>query len=302
MKDGVLKRRLLSIWFKLYDAKQLHDVRRNYKLSVMTSEETIAYIKEHHCSIARYGDGEFAIMLQNGEPGFQKGSDELAAALLNVIENAPDNLMLCIPRFFVSTTDMSRQGKRSAQGWEISYQKEVVQTIRNLGKGNYRFGDAYISRPFSAYRSNKNAERIFPLLKSLWQERDILIIEGTQTRLGVGNDLFSGAKSIRRILAPAENAFEYYPEILRTILSSWTGELLVLALGPTATVLASDLSKSGIQALDLGHIDIQYEWYLKGDKSFQPVHGKYTNEAIGGQNVSPCEDEVYLSQIVTIIQ
>ena len=74
--------------------------------------------------------------------------------------------------------------------------------------------------------------------------------------------------------------------------------MVILALGPTATILASDLSKVGIQALDLGHIDIQYEWFLKNDKTFKPVASKYTNEAVGGQQVESCADEKYLAQII----
>lgn len=39
------------------------------------------------------------------------------------------------------------------------------------------------------------------------------MIEGEKSRLGVGNDLFEGAKSIRRILGPAQNAFDKYEEL-----------------------------------------------------------------------------------------
>ena len=39
--------------------------------------------------------------------------------------------------------------------------------------------------------------------------------------------------------------------------------MIIIALGPTATVLAYDLAKEGYQALDMGHFDIEYEWYLR---------------------------------------
>ena len=35
--------------------------------------------------------------------------------------------------------------------------------------------------------------------------------------MGVGNDLFDNAKSIRRILCPAENSWGSYPEILSNV-------------------------------------------------------------------------------------
>ncbi|MDD7357228.1 MAG: GT-D fold domain-containing glycosyltransferase, partial [Streptococcus hyointestinalis] len=37
--------------------------------------------------------------------------------------------------------------------------------------------------------------------------------------------------------------------------------LVLVMLGPTAKVLVKRLADSGIQAIDLGHIDSEYEWY-----------------------------------------
>ena len=298
MQDSTLKRWLLKVWFEVQDGCRLHYIRKHYSLSIMTAEKTIAYIKRHRCSIARYGDGEFAIMLQRGAPGFQKGSEEMAAAMLAVFENPSDRLLICLPHALVSTKGFEPWAKAVWEGWARSNQREVVQHICKLIGNDYCFGDAYISRPFTAYKSKLYAAKMFSCLKELWTGRDILIVEGAQTRLGVGNDLFSRAKSIKRILGPSENAFDNYSEIYNAVCSNWQGELVILALGPTATILASDLSKTGIQALDLGHIDIQYEWFLKNDKTFKPVASKYTNEAVGGQQVEYCADEKYLAQII----
>lgn len=74
--------------------------------------------------------------------------------------------------------------------------------------------------------------------------------------------------------------------------------MVILALGPTATVLASALADCGVQALDIGHIDIEYEWFLKGTKTRVAVSGKYTNEVFKGNEVEDCKDSRYLSQII----
>ena len=50
--------------------------------------------------------------------------------------------------------------------------------------------------------------------------------------------------------------------------------------------------------MDIGHLDIEYEWYQRGDVNGGVVKGKYTNEAMGGNNVEECADEKYLSQII----
>lgn len=302
MRDSILKKSFLVIWDKFNDIKKMYYIRKYYVLPIMTAEDTIAYIKKNNCSIARYGDGELDIMLQKGEPNFQEGSEKIALELLKVFENTSRNLLICLPRSLVSTKGFESWAKKFWRGWAREKQIQVVQAIREVSKEEYHFGDAYLSRPYTAYKSRKYSQKMFSLLKELWVDRDILIVEGEQTRLGVGNDLFKNTKSIKRILAPAQNAFDCFSEILDSVLAHWRDELVILALGPTATILALYLSQKGIQALDMGHIDIQYEWYLEGGKNFTPVEGKYTNEAKGGNEVTECNDVEYLSQIIEIVQ
>ena len=160
------------------------------------------------------------------------------------------------------------------------------------------YGDTQITRPYIAYKNSKNAKKIFPKLKELWADKNIIIVEGEKTRLGVGNDLFSNVKSIKRILAPAVNAFHCYDKIKQAVVNNYNGELVLVALGPTATVLAYDLTNFGIQALDLGHVDIEYEWFLNDKRDHDIVPGKYTNEAEGGNDVVECLDKEYLNSII----
>ena len=175
--------------------------------------------------------------------------------------------------------------------------------IRKHAGRNYHFGDALITRPYIDWKyGQKYAMDIFHRLQSLWEGKDILIVEGAATCMGIGNDLFDNARSIKRILAPAVGAFDCYNQILNTILAQWNGELILMALGPTATVLAGDLAKHNIQALDIGHIDIEYEWCLRGVKERIAVPGKFTNEAKNGDQVVMCTDPVYQSQIIARIQ
>ena len=50
-------------------------------------------------------------------------------------------------------------------------------------------------------------------MKQIWKDRDIIIVEGELSRLGVGNDLFDNAKDIRRILCPAKNTIDKYNDL-----------------------------------------------------------------------------------------
>lgn len=137
-------------------------------------------------------------------------------------------------------------------------------------------------------------------MQAIWQNRNIIFIEGEKSRLGVGNDLFHNAKSIKRILCPPTSAFDKYDSIINEAVKQNKDVLFLIALGPTATVLAYDLHKKGYQAIDIGHVDIEYEWWRMNAKRKVKIQNKYVNEAVGGNIVSVAGEE-YESQIIAKI-
>lgn len=305
MRDSFVKRKLIAIHEILYEKKRLWDLHTKYRLSIMNSENTIKYIRKHRCSIARYGDGEFRLMMNvsNLNLAFQSQSPQLAERLLAVFRKSNPALLICIPRYFNSTKGLKDESKQFWLEWGKKNQNQIniVNLIRYNSTTKRKFGDSLISRPYMDMKTTALADRVFPQLKRLWEAEDILILEGELTRLGVENDLFSNAKSVKRILAPAINAFDVYDEIRQVVLDNYNGELLLIALGPTATVLAADFAEEGIWALDIGHIDIEYEWYLKGAKKKVAIAGKFTNEVEEGRYVSECENKEYKNQIIACV-
>ena len=136
------------------------------------------------------------------------------------------------------------------------------------------------------------------LLRKIWQDKHLLIVEGEKSRLGMGNDLFFNASSIRRIVCPSVNAYSRIDEIERAVADVHDFDMVLIALGPTASVLAYRLYKKGLHALDIGHIDIEYEWYRKGVLEKEPVQHKYIGEMPGGDMVDDITDENYDLQII----
>ena len=134
-------------------------------------------------------------------------------------------------------------------------------------------------------------------LKKIWDRQAVILVEGEKSRLGVGNDLFAGARSVTRILGPVQNAFDRHDALLEAAKRHGKDKLILLALGPTATVLSLELFEAGYRAVDLGHADIEYEWFLAGAKDRMPVENKFVNEAGAGKGVGDLEDETYQSQI-----
>ena len=68
----------------------------------------------------------------------------------------------------------------------------------------------------------------------------------------------------------------------------------------TATVLAYDLAKIRYWAIDIGHIDIEYEAFINKSEQLIPVEGKYAND-LGIQSYSISKDKEYLQQIIAKI-
>jgi glycosyltransferase family protein len=272
-----------------------------WKPQIMTAYETVEYILKNHASISRFGDGE--IMIMEGEKIlFQMQDNCLSERMKRVFTNPADGLLLAIPRPLMSSDDMCI---REANSWRNHLRQYRLHWLKYLQR-NRIYGCAHISRFYTNYDDISIADRNIAQLRRIWNNRDVVFVEGEYSRLGVGNECFNNTKSIERILCPAESAFDRYSEILAESTKQPKDKLFILALGPTASCLADDLTRAGYQALDLGHIDVEFEWWRMKAKSRVPVRGKYTNEAvltgIAGKPVNGglTEDEMvqYNAQII----
>ena len=163
------------------------------------------------------------------------------------------------------------------------------------------YGNAFISRCYYSFKDKNNSEKYFNLLKKIWNDRNIVLVEGAKSRLGIGNDLFNNVKGIERILVPEINAFNKYDEIINEVKKLSKDKLILLAAGPTATVLAYDLYKEGYQAIDIGHVDIEYEWFLRKAETKIKIENKFVCEAGFGEGVGELDNNEYKKQILAQI-
>ena len=168
---------------------------------------------------------------------------------------------------------------------------------------NHEYYSSTITRFYIDLKSKKGVPNYIKKLKKVWDQREVVIIEGEKSRLGVGNDLFDNMKSIERIICPTINAFNKYKEIIITIKKNVRkNKLILIALGPTATILAYDLYKLGYRAIDIGHIDIEYEWFLRKANTKIPIKNKYVNEIKKRKNkFTKVKDKSYFHQIIAQI-
>lgn len=228
------------------------------KPKVETLEETMKRLVDEKVSICRYGDGEFCVA-KGGSIGFQKSSELLSKRLNEVLCSNEPNILVGIPDVF---GDLNIFSDTARTYWQ-EYLYRNAWKLRSLLSSSRKYSNSFITRFATDYQQDWS-DVLIPFYRKLFKDRDIYIVEGNQTRIGIGNNLLRGAASIKRILAPSENAFCLYDEILRCCEKMIPKDaLVVIALGPTATVLAFDLAKMGYQALDLGHFGEQYEYHIR---------------------------------------
>lgn len=303
---GGIKKALLRIWDLLHDAKtavsdwfwRVFDFfysRCTPPPQVADVEETIRTIRDGHCSIARFGDGEIKLVAGK-DISFQKATPLAVRKLRETLHSDADGLMIAVADIF---GDRSRYTDKANRYWKKHLTRYRRVWYKYLRKGK-QYYNASVTRQYIALRNPEESDNIFRMFKQIWADKDVVFIEGEKSRLGVGNDLFDGAKSVRRILGPSTQAFSRYEDLLDAACKLDKDVLFLLALGPCATALAHDLHLRGYQAVDVGHIDVEYEWMKMGAKTKTPLKNKMVFEA-GGSEIEDVSDAQYDAQIIARI-
>ena len=266
-------------------------------LYIASREKTLNEIIKYNKSISRYGDGEIAMILGAGL-SFQRTDNHLGKRLLEVLNSNETNLLIGI--FFpYQIKEIDTYINNSFRFWTNFLYDNKFKMLNMLKKRKYY--STSISRFYSHIKDRSKVYKYIPKLKKIWEGRDLLIIEGEKTRFGIGNDLLNNAKSIKRILCPTRNAYNLYDKILNAALKVDKKCLIIIALGPTATILAHDLAKYGYQAIDIGHADIQYKLFLRNASTHVLIPYKFVNEFNEGRNEASLEDapdKKYYEQII----
>lgn len=264
-------------------------------LNIISKEKTLNELIYNKKSIARFGDGEFRLIFGENEDGFQTHNETLSKLLYKILNCNEKNLLIGI-NIPYRKKDLEERSIASQNMWQIYFPKNKLKLAKIINNKK-KYYSSLITRFYSTFRDRTNCYKYIQKFKKIWDKKDVLIIEGEKTRVGIGNDLLNNCKSIRRIICPVTNAFNVYDKILETALKFDKNILILIALGPTATVLAYDLYKHNYKAIDIGHIDIEYELYLRKAKHTLKIPSKYVLEAGGIRNISNVTDINYYKQI-----
>ena len=128
---------------------------------------------------------------------------------------------------------------------------ENIDGIKPYLNYNRKYGDTIITREpviwgLRAYRK-------------IWEGRKVVFITSKNGRFDNDKRFFDNIKETNFIDIPPVDAFDKYEEILKEAKKYPKDYLFLIAAGPTATVLAYDLHKSGYQAIDIGHLPNCYQ-------------------------------------------
>jgi FkbM family methyltransferase len=225
------------------------------KLQVMTEDETLDALLAGK-SIARFGDGEFKLALGRGRGLKQQlNSPELKARLLEILECKGDYIV-AIPRL--------NKANPKNQFW-----RDLFPRVEHLFRTDYVYGSSLISRPDNAPWIDNAA--YYAKIEQLWANKHTVFVWGG-SRKSFTPSQFRNTKSFESIQSLPEQAWKDVPNILaRLDTLPQKPDVVILALGPTATAIIPDIVARGIQGIDIGHLGGWMRTYMKETRKFESV-------------------------------
>jgi glycosyltransferase family protein len=266
---------------------------KKYKLpEILSVEESIDKVLNDKLSVARFGDSEY-LYLTGKSDGLQKSNKKLRDGLIRALTNKNPKLLVSLVDY-ENLEDKTLMAKLSA----MMFHSKTISGYISFLNPTYVYGNSNMTRFYIGSKDKTQVSRLFDKWKKVWDKKDVVIVEGKNTRFGYGNDLLDNASSISRVICPSKAAFDYYSDILDFVKKLDKSRLLLFALGASATVAASDLTDEGYQVIDIGNLDVEYEWYKMGATKVTAIKNKQVSEVAGGTNVQEVDDQNYLSQII----
>lgn len=229
------------------------------KPKIKDFDSTIDALLNSRASFCRFGDGELLLISGSGI-GFQKADPALATRLSDILTSERDDIFIGInyQYYYADLSNFLDYGK-FVYRTRIHEIRSCLNALLVPGKQYYAAG---VTSAYVIYK-DYDFESHFYKLRTLWCDKDIVVICGDRVFKEIEYSIFDNSGSIEFQYAPTMNAFDSYDSIVGAAKNHSKDKLVVCILGPTAKVLAYDLAMCGYRALDLGHIAKDYDAYMK---------------------------------------
>lgn len=205
--------------------------------------ESVRELSGSSRSFARFGDGEFKLMLRpEYKLKFQSNSPALASQLKEVLQSGSDSQLL------VGFPNVYRDVHWSGVWADTWGQLKRIMSSSGL------FGNSHVSRPvFFQLCGDEGVDA----WRSVWAGKRVTVITGKDSRFELVPALFSSAAEVVFMDSVPVEAFDDIPRIV-DLVSKSDHEIVLVSLGPAGTILAKRLAEIGVRSIDIGHISDSY--------------------------------------------
>jgi len=222
------------------------------KYTFLSAEDTLDYLINNQASLARFSDGDIEQLTGAGEyppdsDWTQKSSKLLTSEIERVLFSKEEKLLVAheSPRVFC----LNRKEAKAA-GVVYNMWTDTRRLLYHYLIKDQVYGHAHVFIPL--HNPNYDWKKLYLYLK----DRDVVIVTGDTHKLSE----VSLGKRMFFVEAGKHNAFERYEEIKNDLLKLIAKEnllkentLIMASLGPTADILALEMTKTGWQVWDTGH-------------------------------------------------
>lgn len=225
--------------------------------TIKTADETINELITTNKSIARFGDGE--IMLADGKDiPFQRAEKELTRRLQEIMAKPQENLLVAVNRYYYYPNIFEAVIKQTNPIYK-RFELYAVPSLR-------RQLDKYLNKEMLLYEAGitSNDTKFFSLYRNFFQNKKLVLVGCKEALKSYKFNIFDKALKLDYEFVPNKHCFSVYDETLDKLCSYDKDSIMILMCGPTACVLAADLTKNGFKALDLGHLAKSYDWHKRG--------------------------------------
>jgi hypothetical protein len=219
-------------------------------LNILDVKETINYLIENNCSITRFGDGEIVLM-KNKSIYFQNANKLLSEELINIIENGTNSK--CLVAIACNNKHSYKYQKKKQKYWKNFENNYCYKFFLEKINKNSIYGSACITRlgdfDSDTFDIENYKKHFFKLFKP---DKEYIFISNEK--------LCNKIKSLKIeinfkdfIIIPEKDAYQKKNEIIDNIYKFGNSYIYLICAGPTATIIAYQLSQQNYIILDLGH-------------------------------------------------
>lgn len=211
---------------------------------------TMERLARQDTSLARFGDGEFKVMLRaDGNHKFQDVVPGIQRDLKAVIANdLGERMLVGLPHLFNNPF------------WSNIWASYYPQ-LRSMFGTDTSYACAHVTRP--VYFRIWGGQAVAAWRK-VWDGMKAVVVTGREAKFDLVPELFDNLDGVEFVRGPNTNAYADLDDLERRARAA-KADVVLISLGPAGTVLAHRLARNGVLALDIGHISASYKHVFAGD-------------------------------------